>query len=126
MGDFSLPKATPKRTTAINLDTIIDEAPAKAPAKRAASAASAAAPEAGKSAEATSAAANFDERTIALESRVSDAVKKLLADKGIVQFTEIQKSAFEPVFSGRDILARSRTGTVTYIPSPVFTVRVGM
>jgi hypothetical protein len=66
-----------------------------------------------QSAEAVSAAENFDDRTIANEARVSDATKKMLTDKGIVQFTEIQKSAFDPVYTGRDILARSRTGTVS-------------
>ena len=66
-----------------------------------------------QSAEAVSAAENFDDRTIANEGRVSESVKKMLADKGIVQFTEIQKSAFDPIYTGRDILARSRTGTVS-------------
>lgn len=35
----------------------------------------------------------------------------MLQKKGIENFTEIQRKAFDPVFEGRDVLARSRTGT---------------
>lgn len=43
------------------------------------------------SAEAAGAAANFNERAIDIEPRVSEQVRRILKDKGITQFTEIQR-----------------------------------
>ncbi len=36
---------------------------------------------------------------------------KVLASKGITNFTPVQGEAFKPVLSGRDVIGRSRTGT---------------
>lgn len=44
---------------------------------------------------------------------VSKQCKNVLAKKGITEFTDIQRQALVPVFEGRDMIARSRTGTVS-------------
>jgi len=43
--------------------------------------------------------------------QLSPGVRSVLEAKGISQFTDIQRQAFDPLFEGRDCLARSRTGT---------------
>jgi ATP-dependent RNA helicase DDX21 len=48
---------------------------------------------------------------IANEKLVSKACLKVLKSKGIVEFTDIQRQALLPVFNGKDMIARSRTGT---------------
>lgn len=45
------------------------------------------------------------------EPRLDDRVKRVLLAKGIERFTDVQRQAFDPVFDGRDMIARSRTGT---------------
>lgn len=42
---------------------------------------------------------------------MNQEVIDILSSKGIVQFTEVQASAFSPVLAGRDVIGRSRTGT---------------
>ncbi len=42
---------------------------------------------------------------------MNQEVIDILSSKGIVQFTEVQASAFTPVLAGRDVIGRSRTGT---------------
>lgn len=48
---------------------------------------------------------------IYLSNQMSPGVRSVLEAKGISQFTDIQRQAFDPLFEGRDCLARSRTGT---------------
>ena len=38
-------------------------------------------------------------------------MRRVLEAKGILTFTDIQRQAFDPLYGGRDCLARSRTGT---------------
>ena len=45
------------------------------------------------------------------QSKVSRKTVANLAKRGIESFTDIQYQAFEPVYEGRDMIARSRTGT---------------
>jgi ATP-dependent RNA helicase DDX21 len=45
------------------------------------------------------------------EPLLSPKVLDILGKKGITQFTDIQRQTFVPVFEGRDMIARSRTGT---------------
>jgi len=48
---------------------------------------------------------------MAIEGRISDRQAERLAQRGITTFTEIQHRSYEPVFEGRDLLGKSRTGT---------------
>ncbi len=48
---------------------------------------------------------------MAIEGRISDRQAERLAERGITTFTEIQHRSYEPVFEGRDLLGKSRTGT---------------
>ena len=48
---------------------------------------------------------------MAIEGRISDRQAERLAERGIKTFTEIQHRSYEPVFEGRDLLGKSRTGT---------------
>ena len=48
---------------------------------------------------------------MAIEGRISDRQAERLAARGITTFTEIQHRSYEPVFEGRDLLGKSRTGT---------------
>jgi hypothetical protein len=51
-------------------------------------------------------------RIIKDDPLVSKQSKNVLAMKGYTEFTDIQRQALVPVFEGRDMIARSRTGTV--------------
>lgn len=46
-----------------------------------------------------------------VDAGLSQEVIDVLSGKGITHFTPVQGEAFDPIVSGRDIIARSRTGT---------------
>ena len=54
---------------------------------------------------------NDDIMLVENEDLISRHAKRTLGEKGITQFTDIQRQALRPVLEGRDMIARSRTGT---------------
>lgn len=46
-----------------------------------------------------------------VEAGLSQSVIDVLSGKGITHFTPVQAEAFDPIMAGRDLIARSRTGT---------------
>jgi superfamily II DNA/RNA helicase len=46
-----------------------------------------------------------------LEAGLAQSVIDVLSGKGITHFTPVQGEAFDPIVAGRDLIARSRTGT---------------
>jgi superfamily II DNA/RNA helicase len=46
-----------------------------------------------------------------VEAGLSQEVIDVLSGKGITHFTPVQAEAFDPIVAGRDLIARSRTGT---------------